>query len=101
MSQIPVRPTRILAIDPTTKGFGYAILDLPLRGAPRPVPPRCGSARRHDRSGLTPLPARERPLGNAREDRPRTWYPGGDRFPARGHQAFLEGRGGHPALDRE
>jgi RNase H-fold protein (predicted Holliday junction resolvase) len=31
MSQTPERPTRILAIDPTTKGFGYAILDLPLR----------------------------------------------------------------------
>ena len=30
MSQTPTRPTRILAIDPTTKGFGYAILDLPL-----------------------------------------------------------------------
>src|SRR6202158_4084965 len=31
MSQNPTRPNRILAIDPTTKGFGYAILDLPLR----------------------------------------------------------------------
>ncbi len=31
MSQTPTQPTRILAIDPTTKGFGYAILDLPLR----------------------------------------------------------------------
>src|SRR5258708_544656 len=31
MSQTPTRPTRILAIDPTTKGFGYVILDLPLR----------------------------------------------------------------------
>lgn len=31
MSQTPIRPNRILAIDPTTKGFGYAILDLPLR----------------------------------------------------------------------
>jgi RNase H-fold protein (predicted Holliday junction resolvase) len=31
MSQTPTRPTRILALDPTTKGFGYAILDLPLR----------------------------------------------------------------------
>jgi RNase H-fold protein (predicted Holliday junction resolvase) len=30
MSQNPTQPTRILAIDPTTKGFGYAILDLPL-----------------------------------------------------------------------
>jgi RNase H-fold protein (predicted Holliday junction resolvase) len=30
MSQTPNRPTRIIAIDPTTKGFGYAILDLPL-----------------------------------------------------------------------
>src|SRR3982074_3457434 len=30
MSQTPVRPTRILAIDPTTKGFGYVILALPL-----------------------------------------------------------------------
>jgi RNase H-fold protein (predicted Holliday junction resolvase) len=29
MSQTPTQPTRILAIDPTTKGFGYAILDLP------------------------------------------------------------------------
>jgi hypothetical protein len=31
MSQTPIRPTRILALDPTTKGFGYAVLDLPLR----------------------------------------------------------------------
>src|ERR1700687_6112734 len=31
MSQNPTRPNRILAIDPTTKGFGYAVLDLPLR----------------------------------------------------------------------
>jgi RNase H-fold protein (predicted Holliday junction resolvase) len=31
MSQTPTRPSRIIAIDPTTKGFGYAILDLPLR----------------------------------------------------------------------
>src|SRR5580693_8496728 len=29
MSETPTRPTRILAIDPTTKGFGYVILDLP------------------------------------------------------------------------
>jgi hypothetical protein len=29
MSQTPTRPNRILAIDPTTKGFGYVILDLP------------------------------------------------------------------------
>lgn len=29
MSQTPTQPTRILAIDPTTKGFGYAVLDLP------------------------------------------------------------------------
>ena len=29
MSQNQTRPNRILAIDPTTKGFGYAILDLP------------------------------------------------------------------------
>jgi RNase H-fold protein (predicted Holliday junction resolvase) len=31
MSQTQTRPNRILALDPTTKGFGYAILDLPLR----------------------------------------------------------------------
>jgi RNase H-fold protein (predicted Holliday junction resolvase) len=29
--ETPTRPTRIIALDPTTKGFGYAILDLPLR----------------------------------------------------------------------
>jgi len=29
MSQNPTRPTRILAIDPTTKGFGYTVFDLP------------------------------------------------------------------------
>jgi hypothetical protein len=29
MSETPTQPTRILAIDPTTKGFGYVILDLP------------------------------------------------------------------------
>src|SRR5579863_4282657 len=29
MSQTPTQPTRILALDPTTKGFGYVILDLP------------------------------------------------------------------------
>jgi RNase H-fold protein (predicted Holliday junction resolvase) len=30
MTQTTTRPTRVIAIDPTTKGFGYAILDLPL-----------------------------------------------------------------------
>ncbi len=29
MSQTPTDPTRIFALDPTTKGFGYAILETP------------------------------------------------------------------------
>jgi hypothetical protein len=29
MTETTTRPTRVIAIDPTTKGFGYAILDLP------------------------------------------------------------------------
>src|SRR5947209_1870180 len=29
MSQTPTDPTRIFALDPTTKGFGYAILQTP------------------------------------------------------------------------
>lgn len=31
MSQTPNDPTRIFALDPTTKGFGYAILETPFR----------------------------------------------------------------------
>ncbi|HEX7184744.1 MAG TPA: hypothetical protein VF756_23160 [Thermoanaerobaculia bacterium] len=31
MSQTPDYPTRIFAVDPTTKGFGYAILETPFR----------------------------------------------------------------------
>jgi hypothetical protein len=31
MSQTPIDPTRIFALDPTTKGFGYAILETPFR----------------------------------------------------------------------
>ena len=31
MSQNPTDPTRIFALDPTTKGFGYAILETPFR----------------------------------------------------------------------
>ncbi len=31
MSQTPTDPTRIFALDPTTKGFGYAILETPFR----------------------------------------------------------------------
>jgi RNase H-fold protein (predicted Holliday junction resolvase) len=31
MSQIPIHPTRIFALDPTTKGFGYAVFELPFR----------------------------------------------------------------------
>jgi hypothetical protein len=31
MSQTPTDPTRIFALDPTTKGFGYAVLELPFR----------------------------------------------------------------------
>jgi len=29
MSQTPTDPTRIFALDPTTKGFGYAVLETP------------------------------------------------------------------------
>jgi RNase H-fold protein (predicted Holliday junction resolvase) len=31
MSQTPTDPTRIFAVDPTTKGFGYAVLESPFR----------------------------------------------------------------------
>ncbi len=31
MSQVPNDPTRIFALDPTTKGFGYAVLETPFR----------------------------------------------------------------------
>ena len=31
MSQTPTDPTRIFAMDPTTKGFGYAVLETPFR----------------------------------------------------------------------
>jgi hypothetical protein len=31
MTQTHTAPTRIFALDPTTKGFGYAILELPFR----------------------------------------------------------------------
>jgi hypothetical protein len=31
MPQTPNDPTRIFAVDPTTKGFGYAVLETPLR----------------------------------------------------------------------
>ena len=31
MPQTPTDPTRIFAVDPTTKGFGYAILETPFR----------------------------------------------------------------------
>ena len=31
MSQTPNDPTRIFALDPTTKGFGYAVLETPFR----------------------------------------------------------------------
>jgi hypothetical protein len=31
MSQTPNDPTRIFAVDPTTKGFGYAVLETPFR----------------------------------------------------------------------
>src|SRR5262245_2109637 len=31
MQQNPTDPTRIFALDPTTKGFGYAILETPFR----------------------------------------------------------------------
>ena len=31
MQQTPTDPTRIFALDPTTKGFGYAVLETPFR----------------------------------------------------------------------
>jgi RNase H-fold protein (predicted Holliday junction resolvase) len=31
MPQTPTDPTRIFALDPTTKGFGYAVLETPFR----------------------------------------------------------------------
>src|SRR5262245_55669394 len=31
MSQTPTDPIRIFALDPTTKGFGYAVLETPFR----------------------------------------------------------------------
>jgi hypothetical protein len=31
MQQTPILPPRIFALDPTTKGFGYAVLELPFR----------------------------------------------------------------------
>src|SRR5436305_11406411 len=31
MQQTPTHPPRIFALDPTTKGFGYAVLELPFR----------------------------------------------------------------------
>ena len=58
MSHTPTDPTRIFALDPTTKGFGYAILETPFRlvdwGLARRLISRCGSLFARIVLGLSP-----------------------------------------------